>query len=93
MAMNVCAAKDYEREDARLNKTYKELMNKLEPDRREKLKALETAWLKFRDLQCNFDSAPNEGGSIYPLVHSSCLTQMTKVRNKDLKAMLEENSL
>jgi uncharacterized protein YecT (DUF1311 family) len=90
LGMNVCAAKDYERDDARLNKTYKELVAKLEKDRREKLKEIQITWIKYRDLQCDFDSATYEGGTMYSLVRSSCLSQMTKQREKDLKAMLEE---
>lgn len=93
LAMNVCAGKDYEREDARLNKTYKELVAKLEKDRREKLKEIQLAWIKYRDLQCDFDSSNYEGGSMYSMVRSSCLSQMTKQRSKDLKAMLEEASM
>lgn len=93
LAMNVCSAKDYEREDARLNKTYKELVAKLEKDRREKLKEIQLVWIKYRDLQCDFDSSTYEGGSMYPMVRSSCLSQMTKQRNKDLKAMLEEAAM
>lgn len=93
LAMNTCAAKDYEREDARLNKTYKELVAKLEKDRREKVKEIQIAWIKYRDLQCDFDSAGYEGGTMYSLVRSSCLSQMTKERTKDLKAMLEEAAM
>jgi len=93
LAMNTCAAKDYEREDSRLNKTYKELVAKLEKDRREKVKEIQIAWIKYRDLQCDFDSAGYEGGTMYSLVRSSCLSQMTKQRTKDLKAMLEEAAM
>lgn len=40
-----------------------------------------------------FQAAPNESGSIYWLVRSSCLADMTRQRNKDLKYLLEEASL
>ena len=93
LAMNSCAAKDYEREAVRLNKTYKELVAKLEKYRREKVKEIQIAWIKYRDLQCDFDSAAYEGGMMYSLVRSSCLSQMTKQRTKDLKAMLEEAAM
>lgn len=93
LAMNTCAAKDYEREDARLNQNYRELVAKLDAERKSQLKEVQLAWIKFRDLQCEYDSAQYQGGTIYSLVHSSCLLQMTKQRNKDLKAMLEDASL
>lgn len=93
LAMNVCAAKDYEREDVRLNQNYKDLVGKLDAERKSQLKEVQLAWIKFRDMQCDFDSTQYQGGTIYSLVHSSCLLQMTKQRNKDLKAMLEDASL
>lgn len=93
LAMNTCAAKDLDREDARLNKNYRELQAKLDADRRTALRDVQVAWLKFRDLQCDFQAAQYEGGSIYPMVRAACLTDMTKQRNKDLKYLLDEAAL
>ena len=93
LAMNICAGKDFEREDARLNKNYRELQAKLEGDRRTALREVQLAWLKFRDLQCDFQAAQYEGGTMQPLVRAMCLTDMTKQRNKDLKYMLDEASM
>lgn len=93
MAMNVCSAQDYEREDSKLNKNYKALIAKLETKDKEKLKNIQLAWIKFRDLQCDYEASRYEGGSIMPLISSSCLFQMTKQRNKDLKSMLDDASL
>lgn len=93
LAMNTCAAKEYEREDSKLNQLYKELVNKVDADKKSKLKEVQSAWIKYRDLQCDYDSSAYQGGTIYSLVLSTCLTQTTRQRNKDLKAMLEEASL
>jgi uncharacterized protein YecT (DUF1311 family) len=93
LAMNTCAAQDYKREDVRLNKNYQGLMAKTEKGQQAKLKALQLAWIKFRDLKCDYESAQYEGGTIYPFVQESCLAEMTRQRNKDLKAMLEEAAM
>lgn len=93
LAMNICSAKDYDREDAKLNKSYKELIGMLDAKDKEKLKEVQLSWIKFRDLQCEYDASKYDGGSIQPLIRSSCLLQMTKQRNKDLKFMMEEGSL
>lgn len=90
--MNRCAAKDAGREDALLNKNYKELVAKLDGKQKEQLKNVQLAWIKFRDLQCHFESDGYEGGSMQPLVHSSCLYKQTKQRNKDLGEMIKEAS-
>jgi uncharacterized protein YecT (DUF1311 family) len=90
MAMNVCAARDFEQEDKRLNQSYRDLLAKLEAARREKLREVQRAWLSYRDLHCDFQSADYAGGSIYSYMQSSCLSEMTKQRTKDLKQLLEE---
>jgi uncharacterized protein YecT (DUF1311 family) len=90
LAMNICAARDYEREDKRLNQAYRDVVAKLEPAKRDKLREVQRAWLSYRDLNCEFQSEDYVGGTIYSLVRSSCLAEMTRQRTKDLKAMLEE---
>ena len=93
LEMNACAANEYQRDDAKLNEYYKELAEKLGPSEKERLKAAQRAWIKFRDLQCELEASRYEGGSIRPLVRSSCLAQVTKQRNEDLRRMIEDASL
>jgi len=90
LAMNRCAARDYREEDTRLNKTYRALMSKLEEVRRDSLRQVQVAWLKFRDLQCDLSSSGYDGGSMYPMERLSCLIEMTRERNQDLMSMLKE---
>jgi uncharacterized protein YecT (DUF1311 family) len=85
VTMNICADKDYRAADAVLNKTYKTAMDGLDGDGRELLKASERAWVAFRDAECKYEAAPNEGGTIYPLIYSGCLTRLTKARTAQLK--------
>jgi uncharacterized protein YecT (DUF1311 family) len=88
--MNICAEKEYKAADAALNKVYGQLMSKLEDDHKAKLKEAELAWIKFRDVNCEFQAFPNIGGTIYPLVYNGCLASMTNDRTKELRAALEE---
>ncbi|NHZ40544.1 lysozyme inhibitor LprI family protein [Massilia aquatica] len=90
--MNRCSAKDAGREDALLNKNYKELTGKVDAQEKAQIKAVQLAWIKFRDLQCNYEADRYEGGSMQPLVHSSCLYALTKQRNKELAEMIREVS-
>lgn len=62
--MNVCSAEEYQREDAKLNKNYKELIGKLGPSERKKLKVVQLSWIKFRDLQCEFEASRYQGCSM-----------------------------
>ena len=44
-----CFAAETGKQDARLNKVYKELMNALSPARKNQLKEAQRAWIKYRD--------------------------------------------
>ncbi len=88
-AMNICADQDYRAADAKLNSTYAKLVAALNDDGfKVKLKAAQRAWIQFRDLECTYETAENEGGSIYPMVYAGCLTRLTKERTKALEAQL-----
>ena len=82
--MNICADKDYRKADAELNRTYKKTMTGLDAHSRDLLKAAQREWIKFRDAECTYQSAQNEGGSIYPMVYAGCLTTLTQARTKQL---------
>ncbi|HEY0105740.1 MAG TPA: lysozyme inhibitor LprI family protein, partial [Rhizomicrobium sp.] len=64
--MNICADKDYRKADAALNDVYRKTMAGLDAHGGELLRTAQRAWIKFRDSECVYDSAQNEGGSIYP---------------------------
>jgi len=88
--MNICADKDYQASDKKLNAVYAKVMAALgDENYKTKLKAAERAWVAYRDTECTFETAENEGGSIHPLVYSGCLTKLTNARTKDLQAYLE----
>lgn len=82
--MNTCAFQDYQRADARLNAAYKKRVVVLDKAQLERLRTAQRAWITFRDAQCRYEAGVYEGGSMAPLVHSSCLTQLTEERTKVL---------
>lgn len=97
MTMNECADKAFRAADAQLNASYREIVASLrdDPDGRQHLVAAQRAWVAFRDAECAFRASPEQGGSIYPLVHSDCLTALTDARIADFKEYLscEEGDL
>jgi len=87
--MNMCADKDYQAADKKLNELYAKLMTALDDaGYKAKLKAAEKAWIQYRDAECTFETAENEGGSIHPLVYSGCLTRLTDAHAKELQNYL-----
>jgi urease subunit beta len=79
--MNACAAKDYEIADAALNTAWKPA--KVFADAIGQGAALleaQRAWLTYRDAACKVHASPFEGGSIQPLIRSTCLSELTAQR-------------
>jgi uncharacterized protein YecT (DUF1311 family) len=83
--MNACAATELQKQDKQLNKVYNDYRARLSSEQKQQLKEVQTAWLKFRDLSCKFQSSGVEGGSVYPFILQSCLTSMTQDRLKVLQ--------
>ncbi|MGC9953534.1 MAG: lysozyme inhibitor LprI family protein [Rhizomicrobium sp.] len=90
MDMNFCADKDYQAADNKLNDVYRKVMKALDDKAYQaKLKTAEKAWIQYRDAQCTFEDAQNEGGSIYPMEYSGCITRLTDARTKELQTYLD----
>jgi uncharacterized protein YecT (DUF1311 family) len=89
-AMNECAADAYKREDARLNKLYKDVLALSDKTDVARLKQAQVAWIKFRDLHCNYEEGRYEGGTMAPLVGFTCLRDLTRQRNETLQALLKD---
>ena len=86
------AWKEFKIADAELNKVFNELHSRLDDAiQKAKLRAAETAWLKYRDANANFESSLYEGGSIRPQIHTGCLTTMTQNRTKELQLILDSD--
>jgi uncharacterized protein YecT (DUF1311 family) len=88
--MNRCAAEAYKREDARLNKLYKEVVALSDKSEAAKLKDIQVAWIRFRDLHCNYEEGRYEGGTMAPVVGFTCLRNLTRQRNETLQALLKD---
>jgi uncharacterized protein YecT (DUF1311 family) len=91
--MNATANSSYKKADAELNKVYKQLMAVLDQNEKPLLIQAEKDWMKFRDSHCKFDASQYEGGSIQPLIYSTCLEELTKKRIAEIKASIKARDL
>jgi uncharacterized protein YecT (DUF1311 family) len=102
--MNMCAAMDYEKADAELNKIYAEVRGNMREWDRElsgmgaemagaekALTAAQRGWIAYRDGACELAGFEARGGSMEPMVVSGCLAEMTTRRTAELKKIIEEN--
>lgn len=83
--MNDCAAQDYQAADAQLNARYREVMDSLSPPMRDALRTEQRRWLRGRDPACHQAAKAYQGGSIWPLIFSSCQEKATRKRTAALE--------
>jgi len=90
--MNVLQAKRASRLDQRMNDALEELRGYIGGDELKKFDEAHSAWLAFRDKECEFAGVTLEGGSLQPFVMSGVFSNVTKERAETLEnqlAMLE----
>ncbi|HEV2863148.1 MAG TPA: lysozyme inhibitor LprI family protein [Pyrinomonadaceae bacterium] len=84
-----CAGKEYRAADAELNRVYKQLMSKLDAGEQDFLKKAETAWIKYRDAQCEYEDSFYAGGTMRPMITAFCMARVTKARTAELRLQLK----
>lgn len=92
--MNICSSLSYKEADIKLNETYRKAIKMLEnyneEGRLEEFKNIQRAWIKYRDLNCSYASDLYKGGSIVPLIHATCMEQLTEERTKRIPELFAE---
>jgi uncharacterized protein YecT (DUF1311 family) len=77
----------YQKVDKELNSVYNKLIKKLNETDKKNLVEAQKAWIKFRDLDCKFQSQdPGDGGGPYEnKMKIDCLVRKTRDRIKELE--------
>lgn len=97
--MNYCAFQDWQAADLELNAVYKEVRatlrswdSDLPSDLRGAEQALlnaQRAWITYRDNHCEAEGFIARGGTLEPLLVSSCKAHETRERTKVLLQLIE----
>ena len=88
-AMNQQAYADFKKADAALNRIYAQVLAKLDEEGQTKLKTAQRAWVVFRDAQAEVDADEMRGGSAARGLRAASLTEATRQRTQELKALLK----
>lgn len=88
ITLRKCANEELQRQDTRLNRLYKKLMNASEHSDREKLKAAQSAWIQFRDRQCEYEAGSEQQGTMLPLMITSCHMDFTIRRADEIESWI-----
>jgi uncharacterized protein YecT (DUF1311 family) len=83
-----CAQQEHAFWDDILNNAYQQVIARSDAVQEENLRAAQRAWITFRDLTCEMESAVYEGGSIQPMIRLGCLSRLTERRARDLETYL-----
>jgi len=100
--MNYCAAQEYHAADRALNAQWKrtaaamkqrdaqwDAPNDNRPGHFASLLSAQRAWLKYRDAHCQTAGYSFRGGSMEPLIVSTCKTALTERRTQQLNLLIE----
>ena len=90
--INMCAGEKYKAADATLNQVYRQLVSMLSAEEKLQLKEAQSAWLKYRDTNCEFVADQYRGGSIRPSILGFCLAEMTQNRTTELRNQIKDRS-
>jgi urease subunit beta len=83
--MNACAGRDYDQADAALNAAWGPARSYAKQiGQGDALLNAQRAWLTYRDAACEVQASPFHGGTIQPLVHFTCLSELTAERTRML---------
>ncbi|HUS12991.1 MAG TPA: lysozyme inhibitor LprI family protein [Pyrinomonadaceae bacterium] len=91
--MTICWRKEYKAADTRLNLVYRQLVSMLGEEEKLELKKAQTAWLKYRDANCEFAANQYKGGSMRPMIYAICLAEMSDNRTSELKSQITDRNL
>jgi len=84
-AMRECENARLARAEAAMNAAYSAAAAKLDERGREKLRAAQSAWRRFRDAEAGFQADAVRDGTLAPLIAASVRAELTEARRKELE--------
>ncbi|WHA41893.1 lysozyme inhibitor LprI family protein [Agrobacterium larrymoorei] len=98
--MTQCAGADFDEADQELNAEYQKLRKLLATRDKdadeggkgavEALVAAQRAWVAFRDANCDLAGFQARGGTMEPMLISSCMADMSRKRTEELQSLSEQ---
>jgi uncharacterized protein YecT (DUF1311 family) len=89
-AMRECEIARLKRADEGMNAAYRSLQAKLDRRGKDKLRAAQQAWLKFRDAEADYQADAARDGTLAPLIAVSTQADLTEARRKELEKAARE---
>lgn len=93
--LNLCANQAHQEADNRLNRVYKVLMNEIDGEVRQLTREGQRAWMTFRDKECLAQAGGSRtqgSGSMWPMLYSLCLADLSNQRAQQIENRLSCDS-
>jgi uncharacterized protein YecT (DUF1311 family) len=87
--LNQCAQQQFLEADRKLNSLYKQVLEKLSPEGRQRLVKAQRSWIRFRDENALVFAGRYEGGSMHPIVLLNVKTATTRSRTSELQQLMK----
>jgi uncharacterized protein YecT (DUF1311 family) len=87
-AMLNCENLRYQRAQQALESVYADLMKQLDETGKAKLRTVQSAWVRFRRTDSDFEADIAREGTLAPLIRVTVLADMTEARTRELKKSL-----
>ncbi len=88
--INICASREYQAADKKLNSAYQALRSRLDRQQQKRITDAQLAWIKFRDATCAYEGGVFQGGTAAGPIGTSCLARITQQRTKELEGYLQD---
>jgi uncharacterized protein YecT (DUF1311 family) len=88
--MNQEAETEFQKTDKQLQKICGEIRSTLDAEGRKKFDVAQSAWINYRKAEAESYADLYRGGSIWPLIYATSLTDSTENRIKELQIELDD---
>ena len=83
-----CENLRYQQAQQALDSVYAELMKQLDETGKMKLRTVQSAWVRFRRADSDFEGDVARDGTLAPLIRVTVMADMTEARTRELKKSL-----
>jgi uncharacterized protein YecT (DUF1311 family) len=90
--MRVCLDRELRASEERLNELETSLVKRLSARQGVLFHRARTAWILYRDLQCESEASQFDGGTMAPVAELQCHLRLTDQRRMDVEAAFREGN-
>lgn len=90
--MTSCMEKELQGRDAALAQRIRDLNRRLSPEEKTRFDKSQSAWLRYRDLECEANGFLYAGAALQPVQASGCKVWLTDERVREVQRILEEGA-